>query len=56
MKELEFFDCNCSFGMRSIRYPGSFYKIEDLVNKMEYYGIKRALVYLYSDKIIDKTG
>lgn len=45
MKELEFFDCNCSFGMRSIRYPGSFYKIEDLVNKMEYYGIKRALVY-----------
>jgi predicted TIM-barrel fold metal-dependent hydrolase len=45
MEGLKFFDCNCSFGMRSIRYPGSFYKIEDLVNKMKYYGIERALVY-----------
>jgi len=42
---LNFLDCNCSFGRRSIVEPGSFYKIEDLVHKMEYYGIKRALVY-----------
>ncbi|NLO82856.1 MAG: amidohydrolase family protein [Clostridiales bacterium] len=45
MGDLEFFDCNCSFGMRSILYPESFYKVEDLVKKMDRYGIKRALVY-----------
>lgn len=45
MDTLNFFDCNCSFGMRSVVEPGSFYKIEDLVNKMEYYGIEKALVY-----------
>lgn len=45
MGELEFFDCNCSFGMRAIMNPGSFYRVEDLVNRMARYGIKRALVY-----------
>lgn len=45
MEPLSYFDCNCSFGMRGIVYPGSFYKLEDLLKNMENYGIKRALVY-----------
>lgn len=45
MQSLEFFDCNCSFGMRAIVNPGSFYKLEDLTDNMEHCGIKRALVY-----------
>jgi hypothetical protein len=45
MKALKFFDCNCRIGMRSIVNPGSFYKTEDLVGKMKYYGIEKALVY-----------
>lgn len=45
MDIIRYFDCNCSFGMRGIVNPRSFYKAEDLVKKMEYYGIKKALVY-----------
>lgn len=45
MEESCFFDCNCSFGMRGILNPGSFYKVEDLLSRMSRYGIKRALVY-----------
>lgn len=42
---MKFFDCNCEIGMRGIVYPGSFYKVEDLAARMEYYGIEKALVY-----------
>lgn len=45
MESLKFFDCSCSIGMRGIVYPGSFYKINDLVEKMNRYGIEKALVY-----------
>ena len=45
MKPLPFFDCNCSFGARGIVNPGSFWKVEDLIRKMECYGIRKALVY-----------
>jgi predicted TIM-barrel fold metal-dependent hydrolase len=45
MENLKFFDCNCSFGMRGVVDPGSFYKVEDLVKRMESYGIEKALVY-----------
>lgn len=45
MKPLSFFDCNCSIGMRTVFYPGSFYKVSDLLKKMDYYGIKKAVVY-----------
>ena len=31
--------------MRGIINPGSFYKMEDLIDKMKYYGIEKALVY-----------
>jgi predicted TIM-barrel fold metal-dependent hydrolase len=31
--------------MRGIACPGSFYRVEDLVNRMERYGIEKALVY-----------
>lgn len=40
-----FFDCRASFGMRSYRAPGSFYKKEDLLKKMADYSIEGALVY-----------
>ncbi|NLY18890.1 MAG: amidohydrolase family protein [Clostridiaceae bacterium] len=45
MEEIKFFDCNCSFGRRSVVDPGSFYKAEDLKKRMEHYGIAKALVY-----------
>lgn len=45
MSGITFFDCNCSFGMRGIVNPGSFYKLEDLIERMKYYGIDKALVY-----------
>jgi len=44
-RPLEFFDCDCSFGKRSIVNPGSFYKLEDLLERMKLYGIGKALVY-----------
>lgn len=42
---LKFFDCNSSFGMRGILYPGSFYKLEDLLDRMNRYGIEKSLVW-----------
>lgn len=45
MQKLKFFDCNCSFGMRAIVNPGSFYKMEDLLDRMDRYGIDKALVW-----------
>lgn len=45
MEALKFFDCNCSFGMRSIVNPGSFWKLEDLLDRMDRYGIGKALVW-----------
>lgn len=45
MHSLRFFDCNASFGRRSVRNPGSFYRKEELLQKMTDYGIERALVY-----------
>ena len=45
MDEIEFFDCNAFFGMQKMIYPGSFYKKEDLIEKMAYYGIQKALVH-----------
>lgn len=45
METLNYFDGNCSFGMRSIVDPGSFYTIGDLQKRMAHYGIKKALVY-----------
>ncbi|HHV96275.1 MAG TPA: amidohydrolase family protein [Clostridiaceae bacterium] len=45
MEPLNFFDCNCSFGMRSVKYPGSFSSLEGLIKNMNNYGIKKALVY-----------
>lgn len=44
MQSLRFYDCNASFGMRSLRNPGSFYKKEELLQKMDDYSIERALV------------
>ncbi len=40
-----FFDCRASFGRRSYRAPGTFYKKEDLLNKMAEDSIEGALVY-----------
>ena len=45
MEKLHIFDGNAFFGMRSLRLPGSFYKKEDLLRKMDEYGIEKALVY-----------
>lgn len=45
MQTLEYFDCSCYFGKRTVVNPGSFYRVEDLISKMEYYGIGKALVY-----------
>lgn len=45
MESLTFFDCNCQFGRRGIVHPGSFYSVEDLVAKMDAYGIGKAMVY-----------
>lgn len=45
MEELQYFDCNSSFGMRGIVEPGSFHKAGDLAERMRHCGIKKALVY-----------
>ncbi|MDR2572286.1 MAG: amidohydrolase [Oscillospiraceae bacterium] len=44
MEELCFFDCNAMVGKRRIKNPGSFYETEELIRKMEYYRIGKALV------------
>ncbi|MFA9380045.1 MAG: amidohydrolase family protein [Acetanaerobacterium sp.] len=45
MQTYHFFDCNASFGLRSHRNPGSFYKKEELLQKLNDYSIDKALVY-----------
>lgn len=45
MDTLNFYDCNCSIGMRGVLNPGSFYTVEELERKMKHYGIGKALVY-----------
>jgi predicted TIM-barrel fold metal-dependent hydrolase len=45
MENLQFFDCSCFIGKQAVLNPGSFWKTEDLVEKMGRYGIKKALVY-----------
>jgi len=42
---LDFFDCNCSIGRSSVLYPGSFHSADDLVTRIESYGISNTLVY-----------
>ena len=44
LKKLKFYDCNAMVGKRRIKNPGSFYKTDELIRKMEYYGIEKALV------------
>ena len=57
MEPLNFFDCNCSFGMRSVKYPGSFSSLDELIRNMNNYGIKKALVYHSMAREYDiKTG
>ncbi|HHV59541.1 MAG TPA: amidohydrolase family protein [Clostridiaceae bacterium] len=42
---LEFFDSSCFFGRRSVVNPGSYWTVEELVENMNHFGIKKALVY-----------
>jgi predicted TIM-barrel fold metal-dependent hydrolase len=57
MEAINYFDCSCIAGRRNIIDPGSFYKVEDIVKKMEYYGIDKALVYHSMAREYDpKTG
>jgi Predicted metal-dependent hydrolase of the TIM-barrel fold len=44
-EQINLFDCNCSFGARGVVNPGSFWKVQDLVQKMNRIGIEKALVY-----------
>ena len=45
MEKIRYFDCSCVLGRRTVRNPGSFFKTEELVRKMGYYGVENALVY-----------
>lgn len=45
MITLNFFDCNCMIGRRSLRQPREFDTAEELAKEMAYYGISKALVY-----------
>ena len=44
MDGLDFFDAHCYVGRYKVFQPGSFHKTDDLLQQMEYYGIKEALV------------
>ena len=44
MNDLQFFDAHCYVGRYKTFRPGSFYSTEDLLNQMQYFGIKEALV------------
>lgn len=43
--DLDFFDCNCFLGRTAVPNPGSFHSRNDLIEKMDEYGIAKALVY-----------
>lgn len=45
MSTYRFYDCNASFGRRSVVNPGSFALREELLERMAEYTIDRALVY-----------
>ena len=45
MEPLSLFDCNVSFGSRQFRHPGSFTKKRRCCEKMEEFGIQKALVW-----------
>lgn len=42
---LDFFDLNIVLGKRAVCYPGSYFETEKILQKMDQYGIGRALVY-----------
>ena len=44
MEKLLFFDCNCTIGTRQVKNPGSYYRMDDQFDRMDHYGIGRALV------------
>ena len=44
MENLRFFDCNSMIGARQVKNPGSYYKFDEFIRKMDYYGIDNALV------------
>jgi len=44
MENIRFFDCNATVGKRRIKNPGSFNETDELIRKMKYYGIEKALV------------
>ena len=44
MSDLQFFDAHCYVGRYKIFRPGSFYRTEDLLRRMEHFGISEALV------------
>ena len=43
LEKLTFFDCSCTLGTRQIKYPASYYRLEDHLRKMKHYGIDKAL-------------
>ena len=45
MGERKYFDCGVEIGIRRIMNPGSFYETTELLRKMKYYGIEKALAY-----------
>ena len=44
MSDLNFFDCNCQIGRRATKGPREFCELSELLDQMEYYSIKEALV------------
>lgn len=50
---LNFFDCSCIVGRRSLVNPGSFYRTAELLERMDRYGIGKALVYHASAREYD---
>lgn len=45
MEKIKFFDCHCAVGRRMVKNPGSFHETDELLRKMELYGIDNAMVY-----------
>lgn len=45
MDNIRYFDCNCVMGRRVTMHPDTFFKTDELVNKMKSYGIEKAMVY-----------
>jgi predicted TIM-barrel fold metal-dependent hydrolase len=45
MPELDFFDCNCMVGPRTAPRPETILTIEQMIEELEYAGIKQALIF-----------